>query len=147
MELLPVPVADADAYMALGARGVVWAALEEPTREIQLQEAYRWLSTLHLNTEAVCTRPLEECWVAANAEVALALYQNPNAVMPAKPQGGPVVKSQALGDLSQSFFSQQEWATKFNYRDHPLLRAFPWIDAILGCWLPSRTRIVNRVRS
>jgi hypothetical protein len=150
MELLPVDLADADAYMALGARNPAWLGIGDDTaRERALTEAYRWLTTLKLRDrpEEACYKPFSEAWVTANAEVALALHQNPQAVIPAGTQGGPTVKRQALGGLSQEFFGSAEWRTKFDYRDHPLLRAFPWIDSILGCWLPSRSKVLSRVRS
>jgi hypothetical protein len=150
MDLLPVDLADADAYMALGARGPLWQAIGDDTaREVALTEAYRWLSTLRLRDRPVdcCPRPFDECWVTANAEVALALHRTPDAMLPAGNQAGPTARSQALGGLSQSFFSMGEWKTRYDHNDHPLLRAFPWIDSILGCWLPSKSKILHRVRS
>ncbi|QQG31334.1 putative head-tail connector protein [Cyanophage S-2L] len=150
MELLPVDLADADAYMALGARGPLWLAVgDEAARQVALTEAFRWLQTLPIRdrpTDA-CARPFDECWVTANAEVALALHRDSAAVVPAGSQAGPVAKSQALGALQQSFFSMAEWKTRYDQNDHPLLRAFPWIYSILGCWLPSKSKVLHRVRS
>lgn len=150
LELLPVDLADADAYMAAGARATPWLAVgDDDARTLALSEAHRWLSTLRLRHRdpECCPAPFADRWVAANAEVALALHRNPDAVLPVGTQSGPTVQSQALGDLSQSFFSMDQWKTKYGYRDHPLLRAFPWLGPILACWLPSRARIVDRVRS
>jgi len=150
MELLPVDLADADAYMNLGARRSLWLAIgDDAAREVALTEAYRWLQTLPIRDRPVeaCRRPFSECWITANAEVALALHRAPTAMVPAGSQAGPTVKSQGLEGLQQSFFSASEWKTRYDHNDHPLLRAFPWINSILGCWLPSKSKILHRVRS
>lgn len=94
----------------------------------------------------------------AEAYLALGLAQEPNAVIPLPGTGGQSgtfisMTREKLGELEQ----EKQW-TEYssadsscdNCGDHPLFRAFPWLQWMLGCWLDmsfGSSRVLYRVRS
>ncbi len=146
MVLETVTVAQADTYFTSTPRAAAWGAVTE--KEVQLTEAERWVRTLTIDEEADCGSGLEYAWISAVSEVALALHESPNAIITGTVQGGPVVQTNTLGDLSQTFFAQDQWKGRYGRKSNPLLIAFPWVGTILGCWLNEGSGLVlDRVRS
>jgi hypothetical protein len=167
--------ADADAYFATSFNDAAWRALTDAEKTLALGEATKWLEQLCWKGEkcsdtqtfqwprkadktdccaAVTCAALPTQLVAATAELALALNNNPTAII-----GGPVatttgpVKRQKLGDLEQEFFEGGAGASTSRYgiSDPIVLQKFPWLGDLLGeCLLSGSfgsSRILARVRS
>lgn len=145
-----VTTVEADAYFATTLRAPAWAAVA-PNQPLALQEATRWLMTLCPDPDAdCCCGTFTEAWTAAVSELALAIHTSPTAIISGKPTGMLVVRSQTLGDLSREFFAPGEApASRYSIRASPVLRAFPWLGDIVGCWLTKGggSAILDRVRS
>lgn len=144
-----------DVYFLTTPREAEWIAV--PNQQPWLNEAYKWLAQLCVDqTKQCCGMSFDEAWIAANGELALALSQNPNAIIGGATTTGAqgAIKEQKLGDLSQSFYDTkdgQATATRFGPNDPKVLQAFPWIADLLDCYLTlsrlTGTRVIARVRS
>jgi hypothetical protein len=159
----PIPVitaAEADAYFLTTPRNTAWVAITPATmRPLLLTEAERWLRGLCPNPDAEgCCGVFSDAWAAAVSELALAIHQNPTAIIGGAAAAGPVgeVKSQKLGDLSIEFYQSRSGeapvqASRYGPRAPLVLRALPWLGDILGCWLPSygsgTSGVIARYRS
>lgn len=150
-----VTVPDADAYFLTTPRNADWIALG-PNHQIWLDESQRYLRQLCVNEKAdCCGMTFAEAWVATVSEVALALSKNSTAVISgvAATSTQGAIKSQKLGDLQQDFYdvkSGQEITTKYGKNAPMILRRFPWIGDLFGCYMTGSygsSRIVARVRS
>ena len=149
-----VTVPDATAYFATTPRSAEWVALT--TQQIWLDESQRYLKQLCVDQDAdCCGMTFAEAWTATASEAALALSKDPSSVI----GGGAVtstqgaIKSQKLGDLQQDFYdtkSGQETTAKYGKNAPIILRKFPWIGDLLGCYMTQSygsSRIIARVRS
>ena len=144
-----------DVYFLTTPRAADWVAVPDQTP--WLNEAYKWLAQLCVDqTKQCCGMSFDDAWVAANGELALALSQNPNAIIGGVSTTGAqgAIKEQKLGDLSQSFYDTKDGqltASRFGPNDPKVLAAFPWIADLLGCFMnlqkTSGTRVIARVRS
>ena len=166
--LLPVPpgstsqvsVTDADAYFATTPRDAEWTAIVD--KQIWLNEANRWLGQLCFETTkgTCCGMTFDQAWLAANAELALALSKSPTAIIGAPTAAATgthgAIKSQKLGDLQQDFYDLKDGqavqtSSRFGPNDAIVLQRFPWIADLLGCFMSlqktSGTRVIARVRS
>jgi len=108
-------VAEADAYFALTLKAAAWTALDGPTKEITLRMACRKLDReLYTGVKTTDSQLLEfprdygrlsstipDDVKAAQAELALYLYQNQNNQVLAAQQMG--LKSLSLGNESYTF--------------------------------------------
>lgn len=165
---------EADAYFALGLAAEAWAAV--PVKEGALRSAAVWLNSIPWVGEccsagrflswprqgADCNCQTATCEMlppqikAAQAELALQLGTNPGALIGV---GGSdqsskgAIQSQTLGGLSQSFYAPTETATVLSGNAPLVLRTFPWLVDLLGCWADQskltkgNSRILARVRS
>lgn len=166
---------EADEYFALGLAADAWAAV--PVKEGALRSAAAWLNSIpwageccgsanrflawpRQNAECNCSTAtcdtLPPQIKAAQAELALQLGTNPGALIG---MGGSnqsskgAIQSQTLGGLSQSFYAPTETATVLSGNAPLVLRTFPWLVDLLGCWADQSklksgsSRILARVRS
>jgi hypothetical protein len=146
-----VTIPDATAYFATTPRSAEWAAVT--TQQIWLDESQRYLKQLCVDQDAdCCGMTFAEAWTATASEAALALSKAPSAVI----GGGAVtstqgaIKSQKLGDLQQDFYdtkSGQETTAKYGKNAPIILRKFPWIGDLLGCYMTQgygSSRILSR---
>lgn len=154
MTLPVVTVAQADAYFLTTPRSAAWAAVAD--QQIQLNEANRWLGALCFDqTRDCCGRVFADAYTEAVSELALALSQNPTALI-----GGATVsattgaiKANRLGELSQEFYepkSAPAAASRYGPTAPLVLQRFPFLGDVIGCWLNVATgssRIIARVRS
>ena len=143
-----------DVYFLTTPRAADWVAV--PDQQPSLNEAYKWLAQLCVDqTKQCCGMSFDDAWVAANGELALALSQNPNAIIGGGVQqntGG--TKRQKLGDLEIEFFQASNSSPdtiKYGVNDPLVLQRFPWLGELLSCYLvsvkTSGTRVIARVRS
>jgi hypothetical protein len=135
----PPTVVAADAYFLTSFNGAAWAALTVGQKDLALKEAYRWLDTLCWKKEDCCGRDFEQAFLAAAAELALALHTNPTAIIGA-PSSGTTgeVKRVKLGDLEQEFFQAREGATstgRVGSKAPLVLQRFPFLYDMLSCWI------------
>ena len=151
MTLPVVTVAQADAYFLTTPRSAAWAAVAD--QQIQLNEANRWLGALCFDqTRDCCGRVFADAYTEAVSELALALSQNPTALIGgvAAASAG-AAKRQKLGDLEIEYFeATAAVATKYGPNAPLVLQRFPALGDVIGCWLNVATggsRIIARVRS
>ena len=148
-------IALADSYFVATPRNAEWLAVVD--QQVWLNEAFRLLNALCYDaSKDCCGKSLDDAWLSANSELALALSKNPNAIIGAPSAGGitGAVKRNKLGDLEQEFFDVKDGqAASGRYGpDAPIvLQRFEWLGDMLGCWLTisktSGTRVIARVRS
>ena len=151
----PLTIPLADSYFITTPRNAEWLALVD--QQVWLNESFRLLNALCYDPQKdCCNKNLDDAWLAANSELALALSKNPNAIIGGPSTGGVTgaVKEQKLGDLMQSFYDvKYGQAASGRYGpDAPIvLQRFEWLGDIIGCWLTisksSGTRVIARVRS
>ena len=144
-----------DVYFLTTPRAADWVAVPDQTP--WLNEAYKWLAQLCVDqTKDCCGLSFDDAWIAANGELALALSQNPNAIIGGVSTTGAQgsLKRNQLGDLVQEFYDTKDGqltAARFGPNDPRVLQAFPWIADLLDCYLTlsksSGTRVIARVRS
>ena len=154
MTLPTITPAMADAYFLTTPRNADWNAATD--HQIWLNEANRWLGALCFDqTRSCCNRVFADAYTEAVSELALALSQNPTALI-----GGVAVssvtgalKKNQLGELSQEFYEPKDAAavaTKYGPNAPLVLQRFPALGDVIGCWLNVATggsRIIARVRS
>ena len=131
MALPTVTAADADLYFQNTLRNDAWVALTN--NDVVLAEAQNWLGQLCFNEDAdCCGRSFEEAYVQAVSELALALAQNPSAIL----GGGSTqtIKSAQLGSMSVTY-ADGDSGRRYGHNAPKVLQAFPWLGDILGCWL------------
>ena len=146
-----VTVPDATAYFATTPRSAEWTAVT--TQQTWLDESQRYLKQICVDEKAdCCGMTFAEAWTATVSEVALALSKDPSAVI----GGGAVIstqgaiKSQKLGDLQQDFYdvkSGQESTSKYGPNAPIILRKFPWISDLFGCYMTGSygsSRVISR---
>ena len=147
-----VTVPDADAYFLATPRNADWLAI--PTNhQLWLNESQKYLRQICVDETAdCCGMTFAAAWVATVSEVALALSKAPSAVI----GGGAVtstqgaIKSQKLGDLQQDFYdtkSGTEATAKYGKNAPIILRKFPWIGDLLGCYMTQgygSSRVISR---
>jgi len=146
-----VTVVEADAYFATSPRGPAWAAVA-PGQDLALLEAERWLMMLCPNPEAEgCCGDFTTAWTMAVCELALAIHLSPTAIISGRPTGMLAVQSQSLEGLSQSFFApDQAQTSRYGIKASPVLRAFPWVGDMIGCWITrgkGSSAVIPRYRS
>ena len=144
-----------DVYFLTTPRAADWVAVPDQTP--WLNEAYKWLAQLCVDqTKDCCGLSFDDAWIAANGELALALSQNPNAIIGGVSTTGAQgsLKRNQLGDLVQEFYDTKDGqlnSARFGPNDPRVLQAFPWIADLLDCYLTlsksSGTRVIARVRS
>ena len=151
MTLPVVTVPDATTYCLTTPRNAEWVALTD--QQIWLDESQRYLKQLCVDETAdCCGMTFAEAWTATISEVALALSKDSTAVI----GGGAVtsttgaIKEQKLGDLMQSYYdtkSGQETTTKYGKNAPIILRKFPWIGDLFGCYMTQgygSSRVISR---
>lgn len=132
----------ADAYMATTIRDAAWLAIPAGDRDVLLLEAQRWLKGLCPDPAATgCCGDFATQWTEAASELALALKLSPTAIITGGASAGGAtgeIKRQKLGDLEQEFFQARTGTTttsRYGPKAPAVLRAFPWLGDILGCWI------------
>ena len=148
---MTLPVIDtvaADAYFSGTVREAAWAAVTDP--DAQLTEANAWLAALCWDeTKNCCGNDFTAAYTRAASELALALSGNPTALIGASSSSTAIKRAQ-LGGLSVEYFEAAAGAKSVSPKAPAVIRAFPWLMDILGCWLKTPTgdsRIIARVRS
>jgi hypothetical protein len=153
-----VTVIQADAYFAPGPRAAEWTKLTDPQKDSALTEAQRWMETLCVDPDRTgCCGVFADRWTMAVSEVALALHLSPTAIITGAPAAGGAtgeVKRQKLGDLEIEYFQASAGGavvqtSRYGPKANPLLRAFPWLGDIIGCWITGGTgsSVIARYRS
>ena len=169
-----ITLAEADAYFLMGLAADSWAQVA--SKEGALRSAAVWLNSVpwagdccsagrflswpRQNIECNCSTATCEMLPpqikTAQAELALQLGTNPGALIG---MGGSnqsskgAVQSQTLGGLSQSFYAPTETATVVSGNAPLVIKVFPWLVDLLGCWADQskltkgNSRILARVRS
>jgi hypothetical protein len=153
MTLPVVTVAQADAYFLTTPRSAAWAAVAD--QQIQLNEANRWLGALCFDqTRSCCNRVFADAYTEAVSELALALSQNPTALIGAAAAASAgATKRQKLGDMEIEYFegaASNTNGSRYGVNAPLVLQRFPWLGDTVGCWLNVATgssRIIARVRS
>lgn len=144
-----VTEAMADAYFLTTPRNAAWVAVAD--KQIQLNEANRWLGALcYDQTKDCCGRVFADAYTEAVSELALALSNEPNALLASTSSTGAIKRAQ-LGGLSVEYFEGGVTSTtRYGPQAPFVLQRFPFLGDVLGCWLNVATgssRIVARVRS
>jgi hypothetical protein len=154
MALPTVTVTDADVYFSSTPRDGAWQATTD--KDIWVDEATTWLAALCWDDKATCCgNDFNDAYIRAVSELALALSLNPTALI-----GGGVastgttgaVKRQKLGDLEVEYFpvgSGGSSSTPGTTKGPLVLRTFPWLRDIIGCWVlnSGANQLAYRVRS
>jgi hypothetical protein len=130
----PLTTADLDAYFATSLNGAAWFALDSQTKEAALAEAQRWLATLCWNQADCCGRDYEAAVLMATAELALALAQEPTAVIGGAADGR-WTKREKLDVLEVEYDMLRQDPSAPTGRYPTIIQRFPWLKDILGCWL------------
>jgi hypothetical protein len=155
MTLPTITEAMADAYFATTPRQAAWAAVVSP--DIVLTEAQTWLSALCWDEKATCCgHSFDTAYTRAVSELALALSLNPTALIgtgTASTGTTGAIKRQKLGDLEVEFHpissGSTATATPGTTKGPLVLRTFPWLREIVGCWVLNggANQLAYRVRS
>ena len=157
MTLPTITRAMADTYFATTTRNPQWIALSTSDRDMYLGEGQIWLKALCWDEKAdCCGNDFNAQFTRAASELALALSTNPTALIggAATTNSGPIgpVKRQKLGDLEVEYFDPRSGGavttTGGNTRGPLLLRTFPWLKEMIGCFLSNPySSLLYRVRS
>ena len=156
MTLPTITRAMADTYFATTPRLAQWNAIVDTEKDISLSEAQTWLGTLCWDEKAdCCGNDFNAQFTRAVSELALVLHGNPTALIPttAVAATGPVgpVKRQKLDALEIEYFDPRSGgsiSTGSSTRGPLLLRTFPWLKDIIGCFLSNPySSLLYRVRS
>jgi hypothetical protein len=131
----PLTSADLDAYFNNSLNGATWFALPSDVRDQAVVEAQRWLMTLcWLPAADCCGRDFEQAVLMATAELALALAQEPTAVIGGA-EDGRWTKREKL-DVLEVEYDLLRSSPSAPSSGYPLIvQRFPWLKDILGCWL------------
>lgn len=158
-----VDLAEAEAIAGMLPGGADWVAKPQAEKELSLVSATRWLETLDYKgarcagtqrlkwprsgDKAVCDGVHAHCTsippIIKEAEVILAIaYVESPSSFPGAGGGsnapsGTYVKRQQLGELSIEYaqFNNNVGSSCDDCDQPEIMRAFPWIDDLLGCWL------------
>ena len=138
MALPTVTVTDADVYFSSTPRDGAWQATTD--KDIWVDEATTWLAALCWDDKATCCgNDFNDAYIRAVSELALALSQNPTALIGgAATASTGAIKRQKLDVLEVEYFdtaSSSAGASKvFPATGPTVLRVFPWLRDIIGCW-------------
>lgn len=157
MTLPTITDAMANTYFATTPRQAAWAAVLPADQAIALTEAQTWLGQLCWNTTAdCCGASFDASYTRAVSELALALNANPTALIgttAASTAATGAVKRQKLGDLEVEYFpvgsGSSTSAAPGTTKGPLVLRTFPWLRDIVGCWIRNAgsNQLAYRVRS
>ena len=155
MTLPTITRAMADTYFATTPRLAQWNAIVDTEKDISLSEAQTWLKTLCWDEDAdCCGNDFNAQFTRAVSELALALHANPTALIGtgvASTGALGAIKRQKLGDLEVEYHaptSATATASSSGGRGPLLLRTFPWLKDIIGCFLSNPySSLLYRVRS
>ena len=156
MALPVITTVEADAYFATTPRAAAWAAVTGDP-DILLTEAQTWLAALCWDEATdCCGNDFTAAYTRAVSELALALSTNPTALIgTSAASGGAVgpVKRQKLDALEIEYFepggSSSSSSAPGTTKGPLVLRTFPWLRDIIGCWVKNggSNQLVYRVRS
>lgn len=138
MTLPIVTSAEVFNYFVDTSRAAAWNAVTDP--DVFVAEANTWLGQLCFDTtKDCCGNDFTASYTRAISELALALSQNPTALI-----GGAVtastgaIKRQKLDVLEVEYFdaasSSAGASTATAGKGPTVLRVFPWLRDIIGCW-------------
>jgi len=155
-----VDLAQAEAIADNLQGGDAWIARTENEKELSLIQSTMWLETLEYiglrctaaqrlawpRKDATCDRTVATCdaipYKIKEAEVlvAIQLAANPDAILGENGGNAPAgtfTKRQKLGDLEIEYaqFNTNYGTACDNCDEPPLLQEYPWLAAILGCWI------------
>jgi hypothetical protein len=155
MALPSLTTVDVDNYFTTSPRAAAWAAVTDP--DIQVSEAQIWLAALCWDeTTDCCGNDFTLAYTRAVSELALALSTNPTALIgtsAASSAATGAVKRQKLGDLEVEYFpvgsGSSASAAPGTTKGPLVLRTFPWLRDIVGCWIKNSgsNQLAYRVRS
>ena len=158
MTLPTITDAMAAAYFATTPRNAQWLAISAPEQTTSLTEAQTWLAQLCWDTAATCCgNTFDASYTRAVSELALALHSNPTTLIGTSAASsaatGPI-KRQKLDALEIEYFepggsSSAASGSRFGPKAPLVLRTFPWLWDICGCWIKNAgsNQLVYRVRS
>ena len=141
--------------------GEAWSAEASADKEISLIEATRWLETLDYYGDrcspsqrlkwprlgAQCDGVTSDCasipYKIQEAEALLAIkyLENPSSFPGAgggnNAPSGTFTKRQKLGDLEIEYaqFNNSIGSSCDDCDNPPIFQSFPWLEAVLGCWI------------
>ena len=155
MTLPTITRAMADTYFATTTRNPQWIALSTSDRDMYLGEGQIWLKALCWDEKAdCCGNNFDQQFTRAVSELALALHGNPTALIGtgvANTGTLGAIKRQKLGDLEVEYHaptSATATASSGGGRGPLLLRTFPWLKEMIGCFLSNPySSLLYRVRS
>lgn len=155
MAIPTITRAMADTYFATTPRQPRWAAIVDPEKDTSLTEAQVWLGQLCWDEKATCCgNTFDTSYTRAVSELALAIHDNPTALISTGVStSGPVgaVKRQKLDALEIEYFepsSSSASGSGGSGKGPLVLRTFPWLRDIIGCWLSNPySSLRYRVRS
>jgi hypothetical protein len=132
----PLTVVDVDAYFTNSLNAAAWDALTPEVQAAAVAEAQRWLGTLCWKQEGCCGRDFEAAYLMAVSELALALAQEPTAVVGGA-NSGRWTKREKLDVLEVEYglLSQADGVAAPGSKYPLIIQRFPWLKDILGCWL------------
>ena len=151
-----ITTVEADAYFLGTPRNNEWVAIGAADQPIWLAESQRWLETLCVDPDTEgCCGDFTQRWTMAVSELALALFQNPNAIITGGVASGVTgeTKSQKIGDLEVSYYQSVSGTgsatNPYGAKANPVLRAFPWVGTTLSCWIqePGMSRLIQIERN
>ena len=154
-------LANAEAIAAMIPGGDAWVAATEEEKNMSLVEATRWLETLDYvgrrctsvqrlkwpRQDAECDGVPASCtdipYKIREAEVLLAIKyvaspsSFPGAGGGSNAPSGTFTKRQKLGDLEIEYaqFNSNVGSSCDDCDQSPILQSFPWLEAVLGCWI------------
>ena len=164
IELEKIEEPEAYRYFLSSHRNTQWTSLSTEDKNMFLYEAFLLLRQIRYDQEANCPGgTFSDMWIAANCELALALSQNPTAVL-----GGEVsistgttgaIKKNKLGDLEQEYYDVKDGQPvnhggRFGPKAPLVLQRFEWLWDLLGCYMvdihvqgQNSSGLIPRVRS
>lgn len=140
----------ADDYFSYTLRDAAWQAVAAPQKQAGLWEAQQRLLELEPDpTKTTCGDNFAGAWIAASSELALALINNPDAIIAGGTAQPLAVRRNKLGDLEQEFGTPADgMSSRYGLSSPLLLQKFPWLGEIIGCWISrSGSNVLNRYRS
>jgi hypothetical protein len=127
-----VTTVEVTAYFDAGLRADRWAAVTN--KDGAVTDSTVWLDTLCWDLEAdCCGRTLEDAYLQAVSELALALATSPDALAPGAPGDGRMTTKEKLGDLELQYAPIAQHNPGYS-RENWLAQRYPWLKQIIGCW-------------
>jgi hypothetical protein len=133
LALPAVVVADVDDYFAAGLKAAAWDLLSPSEKAASVNDSILWLGTLHWDLEADCQdRVLDDAYLAAVSELALALFRDSGALIGPLSNDGRMIMEERVEGLALHYAPQPFFQP--GARGNLLQQRFPWLRQLIGCW-------------